>query len=116
MAYYPVAREISTISKAQIATVTFTEDHGYLVGQKLGFRVPREWGMYQINQQYGQVLTIPSTTQVTVDIDTSLWSTFITPASPETATPMCVPTSSGFIQESGIVSPNINCAFDKRPP
>jgi len=115
MAYYPVSREISGISNSQQAVVTFSEAHGYLVGQVLGFRVPKEWGMFQINQQYGQVVIVNSTTQVTVSIDSSLWDTFVTPTSPNTANPIAVPTSSGFIEESDIVGSNINCAFDKRP-
>lgn len=115
MAYYPVARTITDITNAQEPTVTFSEDHGYLVGQILGFRCTSEWGMFQINQKYGQVLTIPADDTVTVDIDTTNWNAFVTPASPTTADPMAVPTSSGFIQESDIVRPNINCAFDKRP-
>jgi hypothetical protein len=115
MAYYPVARLITDITNAQEAVVTFSEDHGYLVGQVLGFRVGTDWGMYQINQLHGQVTSIPSTTQVVVDIDSSTWDSFVTPASTSQANPMAVPTSSGFIQESGIVGANINCAFDKRP-
>lgn len=115
MAYYPVAREITDITNEQMATVTFSEDHGYLVGQILGFRVTREWGMFQINNLRGEVMDIPADDQVVIDIDTSLWSNFITPADPITANPMAVPCASGFIDESGIVSSNINCAFDKRP-
>lgn len=115
MAYYPVARTISDITNDQVATVTFDEDHGYLVGQILGFRVSKDYGMTQINQKYGQVLSIPSSNEVIVDVDTSNWDSFIIPISTDQASPMTVPTSSGFIEESDIVRPNINCAFDKRP-
>lgn len=115
MAYYPVARQISGITNAQNASVTFTADHGYLVGQRLGFRVDTDYGMFQINQKYGQVTSIPSDTEVVVDVDSSTWDAFVIPGSTDQADPMCVPTSSGFIEESGIVGANINCAFDKRP-
>lgn len=115
MAYYPVARQISGITNEQNATITFTEDHEYLVGQVLGFRVGTEWGMFQINNRHGEVTSIPSDTQVVVDVDSTNWDSFVTPASPTQADPMAVPAWSGFIEESGIVGANINCAFDKRP-
>ena len=115
MVYYPVARTISGITNAQNAAITFTEEHGYLVGQVLGFRVGTEWGMFQINERHGQVTSITSTTEVVVDVDSTNWDSFVTPGSPTKADPMSVPAWSGFIEESGIVGSNINCAFDKRP-
>lgn len=115
MAYYPLRRSISALTNAINASVTFTEDHGYNVGQVLGFRVGVDYGMPEINQKQGKVLTVPSSTQVTVDIDTSTWGTFLVPVGSDEAAAACVPIASGIIEESGIFQPNINCSFDKRP-
>mgnify|MGYP003628638680 CR=1 FL=1 len=116
MPYFPLRREISGLTNAKEPTVTFTEAHGYLLGQLLRFHVHEDWGMPQINDIQGKVLTIPLTTTVTVDIETTTFGSFSIPASSSFADPVCVPVASGNITESGISRPNINCAFDKRRP
>mgnify|MGYP003652602754 CR=1 FL=1 len=113
--YYPHRRTISAITKATNAVVTFSEDHGYVVGQILSFRVNSDFGMFQINQVQGKVLDIPTTSSATVDIDTSSWDAFAVPGSTKQSDGACVPIGSGFIEVSGITRPNINCSFDKRP-
>lgn len=113
--YYPRNRTITSITNAQNASVTFSTNHGYVVGQILGFRVHPDFGMFQINQLQGNVLSVPSSTSITVDIDTSSWDAFSVPVSTSQADSACVPIGSGFIETSGITSSNIECSFDKRP-
>lgn len=114
--YYPQRRTVTAITNAVIPTVTFDVPHGWVTGQLVSFRVPSDWGMPQINEKQGKVLSTPTTDTVTVDIDTSLWGVFAAPVSSPHPDPFCVPIGSGFIKENGIVKTNIECAFDKRPP
>jgi hypothetical protein len=113
--YYPHRRLITALTNAIRPTVTFSVAHGYVVGQILSFRVPSDFGMFQINQLQGQVLTVPDTTSVTVDIDTSSWDAFSVPVSTSQADAACLPIASGFIEVSDITRPNLDCTFDKRP-
>lgn len=114
--YFPQKRTITGITNAVVPTVTFSEDHGYPEGQLICFRVHEDWGMPQINEKMGKVLSAPTTDTITVDVDTTTWGTFSAPASSAHADPICVPIGSGFIKESGITKSNIDCSFDKRPP
>lgn len=115
MSYFPVARTITAITNAQNATVTLSEAHGYLVGQLVSFRVSKNYGMFQINEKMAEVKSTPSTTQITVNIDTSDWDSFVVPASTGEADPQTLPIGSGIIKESGIFKTNLNCSFDNRP-
>ena len=66
----PKRREISAVTNATEAQVTTTEDHGYSVGQLVRLHVPKDYGMV-LNGVVGTILTIPGTTDFTVDVDTT---------------------------------------------
>lgn len=79
---------VTSISKATQAVVTLSVDPSqyYVVGMKVRFSVPYSMGMYQINGLTGKIVSVnASTYQITVDIDSSAFSTFVFPAS--TASP-----------------------------
>ena len=80
---------VTAISKATQAVVTFSVDPSayYVAGMKLHFSIPYSFGMYEMNQLTGKILSVNAATyQVTVDIDSSAFTTFAFPASSATPT------------------------------
>lgn len=82
--YYPRRRFITKITKATSAVVTLSVTHGYFVGQKVRFIVPSAYGMVEMNQLQGTITAVNITTTsgntITVDIDSSSFTTFAFPA------------------------------------
>lgn len=112
---YPQKALINDITNAVNAVVTFTDDHDFTVGEYVSFRVGRKFGIFQINNKTGLVLSSTSDT-ITVDIDSSGWDPFDYSMLDEadTTPPMCVPAGSGIIPSSNPKSVNIVDAFDNR--
>ena len=112
---YPRKAYINAITNAQEAAVTFTEDHDFTVGEIVSFRVTKDFGMYQLNNKRGKVIS-KTDDAITVNIDTSLWDAFsyalIDTAG--TTPPLCVPSSSGVIDNIATPMYNIEDAFDRR--
>lgn len=80
---------VTAISKATQAVVTFSVDPSayYVAGMKIHFSIPYSFGMYEMNQLTGKILSVNAATyQVTVDIDSSAFTTFAFPASSATPT------------------------------
>lgn len=108
-------REISNITNAQKAVVTFTDDHDFVDNEIVSLRVSRPYGMVEINQQSGKVLDHDDTT-VTLDIDTNNYTAFSIPGDlTGTTPPCCVPSSSGV--DLSLYAPTmiLEDAFDNRP-
>jgi hypothetical protein len=78
--YTPGIQYIESITNAQNALVTTTADHSYVVGQSVQFFIPPQWGIRQLNQRKGVVLTVPTDTTFTVNINTTTFDAFITPS------------------------------------
>jgi hypothetical protein len=76
--YQPAMRVISNITNAAIATVTTTFAHQYIVGTIIRLDIPLSGGMVQANQAVGTILTIPTPTTFTTDINTTTYDTFTT--------------------------------------
>lgn len=80
--FYPRNRYIASISKATSAVVVMTVTHGFTVGQKVRFIVPSDFGMIEMDNLLGTVTAINTTTNsITVDIDSSAFTTFAFPSS-----------------------------------
>lgn len=80
---------VTAISKATSAVVTCSVDPSlyYVVGMKVHFSVPYSFGMTEMNQQTGTITAIDSATyQMTVDIDSTAFTTFAFPASTSSPT------------------------------
>lgn len=69
--YSPQRFEISAISLGQTTTVTTTADTDYVVAQIVRLIIPPSFGSRQLNEQIGYVLSLPSSTQVEIAIDSS---------------------------------------------
>lgn len=82
--YYPRRRYITKVTKAASAVVTLSVTHGYKVGQKVRFVVPAAYGMVELDGLQGTITAIDTTTTsgntITVDIDSSGFTTFAWPA------------------------------------
>ena len=79
--FTPKRRLVSDVTVAINPTVTTTEDHGYEVGQLVRMHVEEQYGMW-LDGVETQVLTVPSTTTFTCDLDTSRQAAFSAPSSP----------------------------------
>jgi hypothetical protein len=124
--FYPRYNWITGISKATQCVVDVTIDSQFTVGEMVSFRVPTGiTTMSEIQNAQGVVVSVtPSTAttcaKVTVDIDTSGYTTFALPTSAQTAAgvsnfqAMLVPAGSGPIPSANPPAMNINGAFDNR--
>ncbi|CAB4126524.1 hypothetical protein UFOVP80_23 [uncultured Caudovirales phage] len=122
--YTPATINITGITNANPASITTAIAHSFVIGQEVQFFIPPQWGITQLNNQSGYVLSIPTSTSFTVDIDTSTYNVFITP-SPATYVVIDKPQVAGigdanFGQSSpGAVPPNPNTvpgAYQNQPP
>lgn len=113
--FYPQIAYINAITNAQKAVISFTDDHDFTIGEIVGFRVRPPFGMFQINNINGKVLSLTSTS-ITVDVDTTTWDAFdysqLNTAG--STPPTCVPCCSGKIPNSNPVTINQADTFDNR--
>ena len=79
----PGTRIIIDITRAQKASITFSENHSYTVGDVLYIRVPFDFGMTEIDSKEVKIISV-SQPSVTVDIDSTNFTNFTIPANPET--------------------------------
>lgn len=112
---YPQKALINSITTAQECVTGFTADHDFTVGEIVSFRVTKNFGMFQINNKKGIVLSKTDDT-ITVNIDTSDWDAFDYSLldTAGTTPPMCVPCCSTRIPGSNPPEVNIRDAFDNR--
>lgn len=80
--YYPRRRFITSISQAASAVITLSVTHGYTVGQLVRIIVPSAFGMTQMDSQLATITAINTTTNtITVNIDSSAFTSFAFPSS-----------------------------------
>lgn len=75
--FQPSNFPITAITKGKTTTVTLGTAIGdvsnnMVVGQLVRFQIPFPYGIRQLNNQQGYVISVPSANQVTVNIDTSI--------------------------------------------
>ncbi len=87
--YKPRFWFISTITNGQTTLVTTTTNQDFVIGQLVRFIIPQSFGIRQLNERQGYVLSIPSSTQVEVDIDSSFMDAFT--SSTATTQPQILP-------------------------
>lgn len=78
--YKPSMRIISALTNANPAAVTTTFDHNYISGTICRLVIPPGYGMLQANELFGEI-TVTGTDTFTIDIDTSSFDAYATPAS-----------------------------------
>lgn len=100
--YQPRFWFISAITRGRTTTVTTTADQDFVVGQLVRFIIPPSFGIRQLNEQQGYVISILSSTQVRVDIDSRFMDAFT--SSSATTQPQIIPigdVGNGQINNSG---------------
>lgn len=113
--YTPFVTNITAITQSQIATVTTAETVPYTAGELVSFRVSEPYGMIQMNNRVGRVLTV-STNTFTVEIDTSGFRPFVYPPVGTVAYPaVVVPSGSGVIPAQYVPTVNLQDVFDNAP-
>lgn len=94
--FQPSIFEISSIAADMTVPTTtlvttlpaFGVNNNYVVGQTVRFTIPRPFGIQQLNEQQGLVLTLPATNQFTVGINiTRNYDAFIPVPTYSTTTP-----------------------------
>ncbi len=75
--YIPNFFFISAISTGITTIVTTTVDQNYVIGQEIRLIIPPAFGSRQLNGKSGYVISIPSSTQVEVDINSQNSDPFI---------------------------------------
>jgi hypothetical protein len=105
---YPRRKNIAMITKATQAVVYFTMKNDFTPGEIVSFRVSSDFGMVQINNKAVRVLSVTNSatvSSITIDLDTSAYTTFVFPLSAVAAagvqSAQCVPASSGVVPNSG---------------
>lgn len=89
--YIPELCYITAVTKASSAVITTSINHNFVVGQEVGFTVPSQWGMTQLDSavylqssngipQQAYVTAVTANT-VTVNINSSGFTTFAYPTS-----------------------------------
>lgn len=115
--FYPRWRYITKITQAVNAVVTFSVAHDFVIGEIISFRVSSSFGMDQMNNLQGRVLSVTAST-VTVDIDSTGFTAFAFPTSAQAlagvSPAVAVPSASGPVP--GAVNPHttLEDAFDNR--
>ena len=125
---YPRWQFVANISQATQAVISFTGKNDYTPGEFISLRVPSDFGMDEINNKAVRVLSVTNSgtvSSVTVDHDTSGYTTFAFPTSADAAVgvspAVAVPSSSGVVPEAGSATvpqeppgTNLRDAFDNR--
>lgn len=109
--YQPSRFVISAITRGLTTIVTTTDDMNYSIGQTVRFLIPASCGTYQLNEMQGNVLSIPSTNQVEVDVNSKFMDAFttITTGPQNLSYPQLIAIgdiSSGAINDSGNMNVN----------
>ena len=86
--YAPGVSMISAISTGTTTTITTSAPHNLVVGNQVAFHIPSAWGTTQLNELpnaqipgspiYGYVISVGSSTQVTVNINSTGYTAFST--------------------------------------
>lgn len=87
--YEPSRFVISALSFGTTTLVTTSVDHNYVIGQNIRLLMAPTYGAYQLNGQTGYVLSIPSTTQVVVGINSNNTDAF-NPSGTGTTSPQII--------------------------
>lgn len=69
--YVPQRFLIANLTLGINTVVTTSVAHDYVIGQQIRLLIPSFYGSFQLNEQEGMVISIPSPTQVLVNIDSS---------------------------------------------
>lgn len=111
--FAPSLAYVTDITNAQYAVVTFSDDHSYVDGEIVSFRVSRDSGMWEINNKQARVLSHTDDT-ITVELDTSSFTPFVDVADIQRPA-ITVPSASGITPLQYVPTVTLEDAFDNIP-
>lgn len=109
--FIPNLQYITNITQAAPAIVTFFDDHNFVDGEWISFRIPQSNGMIQLNNQKALIISITPTT-VTIAVDSLNFYPFIYVQDPQIPC-VAVPAGSGI--PPGTATVTLEDAFDNQP-
>jgi hypothetical protein len=75
--YLPSVFNIAAITNGPTTVVTTTVNHNYVIGQLVRLLISQLYGARQFNEQVAYVIAIPSSTEITLQLDSSFYDVFI---------------------------------------
>lgn len=109
--YLPRIRFLSGITQAVNPTLTFSVNHGYVVGEQLRVHCSSQFGADEVDGLDATVLTVPSASTVTVDIDASQ-TTFAFPTSAVASAGVSFPHTCPIgVEPTAVVPANLSAPF-----
>jgi hypothetical protein len=69
--YSPIINTITAVNLGTTTTITVQNNTQLQIGSLVRLIIPSGWGCVQLNEKTGYVISIPSTTQVIVNLDSS---------------------------------------------
>jgi hypothetical protein len=101
--YQPSQFFITDIVNGQLTTITTSINHNYVVGQQVRILVPSLCQMYEISNQTAIVVSIPNPNEVVVNVDSSLFNSFVSNPTGLTTRPQIMAIGD---QNTAILNPN----------
>lgn len=90
MTFTPVRLAISDITRSLPTVVETSTNHNLTTGQVVRIHVPKNYGMFELNQKQVSITILTATTfslqytqvPVSVDVDSRLYNAFVIPSNP----------------------------------
>lgn len=100
--YQPRVYSIADITRGVTTIVETDVDHDFVVGQLIRLLIPAVCKIQQVNRKQAYVISVPSSTEVELDLNTVNADAFV-PFTANGTPPVIVPVGDGNI---GILNPN----------
>jgi len=115
MTFTPQLQYITAITLGRPTVVEFLDDHDYVLGEIVSFRISQPFGTTQLNNQQSTVINTTHNT-ITVDIDSTYYTPFVYPVTGLVDPPITVPAGSGIEPYIIPATVTLKCPFDNKPP
>ncbi len=102
--YAPNRFIISNVTLGQTTIVTTSVNHNYVIGQECRLIIPSAFGCFQLNQVLGNVLSLPTSNQVELSINS------IMNVDPYIASPITFPSVAQIVAVGDLNNGGVNTA------
>lgn len=107
--YQPSRFVISGVTLGATTIVTTSVANNYVVGQQVRLLIPQPYGCWQLNESFGYVLSIISSTQVEVGINSTNSNAFVAAGTSNQPQIIAIgDINSGIISSTGLKIPTTN--------
>lgn len=107
--YQPRRYVISGITRGVTTTITTTQNMDYVIGQLVRLIIPPSYGTRQLNEQQGYVIEIPAANQVTLNINSQSFDSFINSSATTKAQILAIgDINTGYVSTTGRSIPTLN--------